>query len=157
MAELSSGIICGCFPTVPQFIHYVSNLSVVNKRRSKKQGGDALLLTHNTKHAPARKASSFHCIGSMNLVPPTTSMASRDSTLSSGQSVETFIASIDAGRRGNETRHDIYEREGGSMSPRLGSRQETGNPTNTTAESQGDLETGTTSEEKGHCVTSIVR
>ncbi|KAL8698610.1 MAG: hypothetical protein Q9224_001774 [Gallowayella concinna] len=153
VAELSSAIICGCFPTVPQLVHYVSNLSRLRPRTSKSQSGVSVLLPGRTPRPPMiRKGSTFYCAGLVNLMPGmAASKTSHDKSTvrTSAPSAETFVASIDAVRRGNddETNQQIYERDDGSLASRHGSREEAGLPIDGSSRGPGELEKGTAGAE----------
>ncbi|KAL8815238.1 MAG: hypothetical protein Q9223_005611 [Gallowayella weberi] len=150
VAELSSGIICGCFPTVPQFVYYVSNLGYLSQRRLKSQRDGSALPPGRTPRPPIRKRSTFYCAGLKDLKLGMASKTSQNSTIRPlAPSTETFIASVNAASWGNETNRDIYERHGGSLS-RHGSKGEAGSPIDSSPRSRGELERGTTGAESQH-------
>ncbi|KAL8640552.1 MAG: hypothetical protein Q9228_002537 [Teloschistes exilis] len=117
VAELSSGIICGCFPTVPLFIRCLKNFKCFSRRASEHQ---------NEGPRPLPDGQKRRTLNIRNLAVKVPSKRSQtyvqDSSLSgtSAQSGETYVGVSDVENQGKETPREHYERNG-SFSPRTAS------------------------------------
>ena len=125
MAELSSGILCGCFPMFPQFVRYVSHRGTIRTSRLGTSSGGSVPSGHTASNSYTTNTQNFRCVALKNLAPGTTPKDSQCSTLrSSAQSAEAFVIPIGIESGSTERHQYISERGRGRLSSRHGSEEE---------------------------------
>ncbi|KAL9583928.1 MAG: hypothetical protein Q9212_002426 [Teloschistes hypoglaucus] len=108
VAELSSGIICGCFPTVPLFIRCLKNSKCFSKPVSEHQTQGPRPLRDGQK----RRTLNFRKL-TVKLCSKQSQTYVQESSLLSGasaQSGETYVGMSDVENQGKETPREHYER-----------------------------------------------